>query len=87
MDKLYQDILLHQFLKHLMGVAKMDLQRILTIKQKGNAHYNLLIQEEKVKETLEELGKIGNDHVFDMIGQIKDKFNVKLKSFEIPEKK
>ncbi len=87
MDKLYQDILLHQFLQHLMSVAKMDLQRILAIKQKGNAHYKMLIDEERVKDTLKELGTIGNDHVFSMIGQIKDKFNVELKSFEIPEKK
>lgn len=87
MDKLSQDILLHQFLQHLNRVAEMDSQRIAKLKAGGNKNYDLLIQEEKVKSTLEELNKIGNDHVFDMIGQIREKFKVELKSFIIPKKK
>jgi len=86
MDKLYRDILLHQFLQHLGKIANMDLQLIEKQKAGGNKNYNLLIREERAKASQIELNKIGNDHVFDMIDEIRKKFNVELKSFERPKK-
>jgi len=86
MDKLSQDILLHQFLQHLSKIAMMDLQKIKSEKAGGNKNYNLLIREERAKASLKELNKIGNDHVFDMIDQIRKKYKVELTSFERPKK-
>jgi len=86
MDKLSQDILLHQFLQHLSKIAAMDLQEIKRLKVGGNKNYQILVREEKAKKSLKELNKIGNDHVFDMIDQIRNKYKVELTSFERPKK-
>ncbi len=86
MDKLSQDILLHQFLQHLSKIVAMDLQFIEKQKAGGNKNYNLLIKEERAKASFKELSEIGNKHVFDMIDQIREKFKVELKSFERPKK-
>jgi len=86
MNKLYQDILLHQFLQHLSKIVAMDLQIIEKQKAGGNKNYNLLIKEERVKASLKELNEIGNDHVFDMIDEIRKKYKVELKSFERSKK-
>jgi len=82
MDKLSQDILLHQFMQHLSKIIVMDLQKIERLKAGGNKNYHILIKEENIKKSLKELNKIGNDHVFDMIDQIRDKYKVELTSFE-----
>lgn len=87
MDKLSQDILLHQFLQHLSKIIVMDLHEIEKLKAGGNKNFNILIKEENIKKSLKELNKIGNDHVFDLIDQIRDKYKVELTSFERPKEK
>ena len=87
MDKLSQDILLHQFLKHLSNIIVMDLQEIERLKASGNKNFNILIKEENIKKSLKELNKIGNDHVHGVIDQIRDKYKVELTSFERPKEK
>ncbi len=86
MDKLSQDILLHQFLQHLSKIIVMDLQEIAAQNTGGNKNYHILIKEENIKKSLKELNKIGNDHVFNLIDQIRDKYKVELTSFERPKK-
>jgi len=69
MNKLYQDILLHQFLEGLYQKIGIEINKLDTEKSKGNKHFELLIREENAKATIADLNKIGRGSVLGDTGR------------------
>ncbi len=87
MDKLYQDILLHQFLEGLYQKIGIEINKLDAEKAKGNKHFELLIREENAKATISDLNKIGGDLYWGILEDLKKKYAVELRSFKKKEKK
>jgi len=87
MDKISQDILLHQFLEGLYQKIGIEINKLDTEKAKGNKHYELLIREENAKATIADLNKIGGDLYWGILEDLKKKYGVELRSFKKKEKK